>query len=135
MQVLLAHVRLYDQRGGGVETSFKGDKQGLGIGKRSKKRFEAQQMVMLLGTLAHNVVVWAHNWLGESVSQLQHYGPMRMVRDVFHISGFLLTDALGRIRSLVLNQDAPLARILLGPLQALLVPTQMTLRLGEAETT
>jgi hypothetical protein len=32
--VLLAHVHLYDQRGGGVETSFKGDKQGLGIGKR-----------------------------------------------------------------------------------------------------
>jgi hypothetical protein len=29
-----------------VETSFKGDKQSLGIGKRSKKRFEAQQMVM-----------------------------------------------------------------------------------------
>ncbi|HEX4715537.1 MAG TPA: hypothetical protein VH164_11485 [Ktedonobacteraceae bacterium] len=36
-QVLLAHVHLYDQRGGGVETSFKGDEQGLGIGKRSKK--------------------------------------------------------------------------------------------------
>jgi len=35
---LLACVSLYDQRGGGVETSFKGDKQGLGIGKRSKKR-------------------------------------------------------------------------------------------------
>jgi hypothetical protein len=34
MQVLLAHVRLYDQRGGGVETSFKGDKQGLGLSKR-----------------------------------------------------------------------------------------------------
>jgi hypothetical protein len=28
-KVLLAHVRLYDQRGGGVETSFKGDKQAL----------------------------------------------------------------------------------------------------------
>jgi hypothetical protein len=37
--VLLAYVRFYDQRGGGVEISFKGDKQGLGIGKRSKKRF------------------------------------------------------------------------------------------------
>jgi hypothetical protein len=131
MQVLLAHVRLYDQRGGGVETSFKGDKQGLGLAKRSKKRFEAQQMVILLGNLAHNVVVWAHNWLVESASQLQHYGLMRMVRDVFQISGFLLVDTLGRIRSLVLNQDAPLARVLLGSLQALLAPTQVTLRLGE----
>jgi hypothetical protein len=42
--VLLAYVTFYDQRGGGVETSFKGDKQGLSLGKRSKKRFAAQQM-------------------------------------------------------------------------------------------
>ena len=33
--------------------------RGLGLGKRSKKRFAAQQMVMLLGALAHNVIVWA----------------------------------------------------------------------------
>ncbi len=131
IQVLLAHVRLYDQRGGGVETSFKGDKQGLGLSKRRKKRFEAQQMVMLLGSLAHNVIVWAHNWLAASTSQLQHYGPVRMVRDVFQVSGFLLIDALGRIRSIVLNQEAPLASVLLGPLRALLAPTQVALRLGE----
>src|SRR5438128_6093736 len=56
--VLLAYVSFYDQRGGGIETSFKGDKQGLGIGKRSKKRFAAQQMLMLLGSLAHNVIIW-----------------------------------------------------------------------------
>ena len=79
--VLLAHVHLYDQRGGGVETSFKGDKQGLGLGKRGKKRFEAQQMVMLLNSLAHNVVVWIQRWLAGSAPTLQHYGPMRMVRD------------------------------------------------------
>ena len=30
--VLLAYVTFYDQRGGGVETSFMGDKQGLGLG-------------------------------------------------------------------------------------------------------
>src|SRR5258706_15811986 len=29
--VLLAYVSFYDQRGGGVETAFKGDKGGLGI--------------------------------------------------------------------------------------------------------
>ena len=45
---LLAYVYFYDQRGGGVETSLKEDKQGLGITKRSKKRFEAQQMLTLL---------------------------------------------------------------------------------------
>jgi hypothetical protein len=36
------YVRFYDARGGGVETSFKDDKQGLGLTKRSKKRFSAQ---------------------------------------------------------------------------------------------
>ena len=91
-QVLLAHVRLYDQRGGAVEAAFKGDKQGLFIGKRSKKRFEAQQMVMLLGSLAHNVIIWAQPWLASPPSALQQYGPLRMVRDVFRVSGFLGMD-------------------------------------------
>jgi hypothetical protein len=43
--VLLAYVYFYDPRGGGVETEFKEDKQGLGINKRNKKRFEAQQQL------------------------------------------------------------------------------------------
>jgi hypothetical protein len=34
--VLLAYVTFYDQRGGGIETAFKGDKQGLGLTKRTK---------------------------------------------------------------------------------------------------
>lgn len=55
--VLLAYVRFYDDRGGGVATSFKDDTQGLGLTKRSKKRLAAQQMVVLLGALAHNVTV------------------------------------------------------------------------------
>src|SRR5258706_1310132 len=103
--VLLAYVTFYDQRGGAGETSFKGDKQGLGIGKRSKKRFEAQQMLMLLGSLAHNVIVWARHWLASPT--LHHYGTVRMARDVFHISGFLLIDACGQVVQIILNQAAP----------------------------
>jgi hypothetical protein len=57
--VLLASVQCYDARGGRVATSFKEDKQGLGITKRNKKQFAAQQTVTLLGSLAHNVIVWA----------------------------------------------------------------------------
>src|SRR5712692_1198990 len=127
--VLLAYVRFYDQRGGGVETSFKGDKQGLGIGKRSKKRFAAQQMGMLLGALAHNVIVWARRWLASPA--LQQYGMLRMVRDVFHISGFLLTDACGQVVQVVLNQAAPLASTLALPLRKLLVCTQVAVNLGQ----
>ena len=127
--VLLAYVSFYDQRGGGVETSFKGDKQGLGIDKRSKKRFVAQQMVMLLGSLAHNVIVWARRWLASP--SLQHYGTLRMVRDVFHISGFLLTDAFGQVAQLVLNQAAPLASALVQPLRELLACAHVAVNLGQ----
>ena len=129
--LLLACVYLYDQRGGGVETSFKGDKQGLGIGKRSKKRFEAQQMVMLLGSLAHNVVVWSRAWLAASPSSLRQYGMLRMVRDVFHVSGFLVMDAKAQqIVQIVLNQAAPLASPLVGSLHRLLAPAKVAIRVG-----
>jgi hypothetical protein len=128
-EVLLAYVTFYDQRGGGVETSFKGDKQGLGLGTRSKKRFEAQQMVMLLGSLAHNVIIWARRWLASPA--LQHYGMLRMVRDVFHISGFLLTDACGQVTQIVLNQAAPLASALVDPLGQLLAGVPVAVSLGQ----
>ncbi len=128
---LLASVSLYDQRGGGVETSFKGDKQGLGIGKRSKKRFEAQQMVMLLGSLAHNVVVWSRSWLATSPSKLQQYGMLRMVRDAFHVSGFLVMDARDQVVQIVLNQAAPLASPLVDSLHSLLAPAQVAIQLGQ----
>lgn len=127
--VLLAYVAFYDQRGGGVETSFKGDKQGLGITKRAKKRFAAQQMVMLLGTLAHNVIVWARRWL--AVPKLTHYGMLRMVRDVFHLSGFLVRDASGAISQIALNCVAPLASALREPLAALLASAHVAVILDK----
>jgi hypothetical protein len=131
--ILLAYVSLYDLRGGGVETSFKGDHQGLGSTKRSKKRFEAQQMVMLLGCLAHNVVIWARQWLTQAAAstKLRHYGILRMVRDVFHVSGFLVFDALGHLVQIVLNRAAPLAPILLVALRVLLAPTHVAVNSGE----
>jgi hypothetical protein len=127
--VLLAYVILYDQRGGGVETAFKGDKQGLGMSKRSKKRFAAQQMLMLLGSLAHNVIIWARSWL--AVPTLHRYGMLRMVRDVLHISGFLVFDAAGQIIQVVLNQAAPLAPALVQSLRSLLAPTHVVVNLGQ----
>ena len=127
--VLRAYVAFYDQRGGGIETSFKGDKAGLGLTKRNKKRFEAQQMLMLLGSLAHNVVVWARRWL--AVPKLQHYGMLRMVRDVFHISGFLVFDALGHVVQIILNQAACLARSLVDSLRKLLAPLCIAINLDK----
>ena len=128
---LLTYVYAYDQRGGGVETTFKGDKQGLGLTKRTKKRFEAQQIATLLGTLAHNVVVWARGWLMGQQPKLAHYGMVRMVRDVFHIQGRIGLDARGHVVRIVLNRAAPLVRGIVIALQAILAPAHIAVSLGE----
>lgn len=129
--VLLAYVYFYDARGGGVETAFKDDKQGLGITKRNKKRFEAQQMVMLLNELAHNVLIWARGWLVPHMPQLERYGLLRLVRDVWHISGFVEQDRHGQLTRIVLNQLAPLAQGLGAALQHLLAPAHVVVNLGQ----
>jgi len=129
--VLLAYVSFYDQRGGGVETAFKDDKQGLGITKRNKKRFEAQQIVMLLNVLAHNVLIWARSWLAAALPQIERYGLLRLVRDIWHISGFVERDRHGQIIRIVLNKLAPVARELGTALRRLLAPTHVVVNLGQ----
>jgi len=128
---LLTYVYAYDARGGGIETSFKGDKQGLGLTKRSKKRFCAQQIATLLGTLAHNVIVWVRGWLVGGQPKLAHYGMLRMVRDVFHIQGRIGLDARGHVVQIVLNQAAPLVRGIGTALQVILAPAHLVVSLGE----
>ncbi|HEX3642419.1 MAG TPA: transposase [Ktedonobacteraceae bacterium] len=129
--VLRAYVHFYDQRGAGVETSFKGDKSGLGLTKRSKKRFPAQHMLVLLGSLVHNVIVWARGWLAESTDKLSGYGMLRMVRDVFHVSGLVLFDQAGHVQQIILNQHAPFARFLFHSLRDILSPLHISVHLGQ----
>lgn len=69
--VALVYAYLYDKRGGTIEIEFKEDKQGFGLTKRNKKRYEAQQMIVLLSALAHNVVVWSKEWLRRRVREDQ----------------------------------------------------------------
>ncbi len=128
---LLTTVYRYDARGGGVETANKEDKQGLGLGKRSKKRFEAQQVLGQLGRLAHNLVIWARTWLMAEAPVVRKLGVKRMVRDVFHINGVVERDEKGRIQGIVLNQAHCYARRLLGALQALVGAEHVTVSLGE----
>lgn len=129
--VAAAYAKLYDLRGGAVEIEFKEDKQGFGMTKRSKKKFAAQQMVMLLGQLAHNVVVWARQWLRQSTPQLARFGVLRFVRDVFSTSGFIEFAADGAIKAVVLNCAAPAARRAAEALRTLLHTNRIRVRLGE----
>jgi hypothetical protein len=128
---MLAYVYLYDQRGGGVETTFKEDKQGLGLTKRAKKRFAAQQIIVALGSLAHNVLVWAKRWLHIHLPGITRFGVKRLVRDVFGVGGRVELDAHGHVTRIVLNQANRTARWLLTALQALVSSADVTVSLGE----
>lgn len=129
--VLRAHVYFYDARGGGIETINKEDKQGLGLTARNKKRFVAQEMLVLLGALAHNVIVWVRGWIADRAPQVSPYGIMRMVRDVFTTSGFLEWDADGNLTHVTLNVLDPLVKGLVAALQGLLQQEPIIVNSGE----
>jgi hypothetical protein len=128
--VALAYAYLYDKRGGSIEIEIKEDKQGFGLTKRNKKRYYAQQMVVLLSALAHNVIVWSREWLSE-VSKVRRQGVLRMVRDVFHVSGFVEVGARGAVRRIVLNGAAAWARRCANALRTLLKQEHVRVSLGE----
>jgi hypothetical protein len=129
--VMVAYARLYDERGGAVEIDIKESKQGLGITKRRKKSFTGQQMVALLGALAHNVVVWAKRWLSEDAPKLRRYGVQRMVRDVLSVSGFVELSQSGAIKRVVLNGASALGRACAKALRVLLEAVHVRVNLGE----
>jgi hypothetical protein len=128
--VALAYAQLYDQRAGAIEIEIKEDKQGVGLTKRRKKRAPAQQMIVLLNSLAHNVLVWARAWMSAAQPKLKNYGILRLVRDVFGVSGFIETTEQGEIKGLVLNKGSALARSFILAFQALLGPQAIAVELG-----
>jgi len=50
-------IQTYDQRVA-IESRFSQDKQGLGLAKRKKKTMLASEVLLLLGQLAHNLLIW-----------------------------------------------------------------------------
>lgn len=110
LEIAFAIVRVYDLRGGGVETSIRESKSGLGITKRNKKNFHAQEMLVLLAQLAYNLIVWVRRKMAEYLPYWLQFGALRMVRDVFSIPGKLLLDAQGDILELSLSESHPMSK-------------------------
>lgn len=113
--LMLRALHFYDLRGGGIETQFKSDKQGLGLSHRNTQRFAPQEMLVLLGQLAHNFIIWARDHLARLDARFDKFGIKRMVRDVFHIDGAVTLTASGtrtqvtRVTRVVLNVHHPWA--------------------------
>ena len=57
----------YDKRSGGPENSFCQDYQALSLRKYRKAGFIAQQVLILLAELAHNLMIWMKTWFIEAV--------------------------------------------------------------------
>jgi Transposase DDE domain group 1 len=75
-----------------IEATFCQDKQALGLATRRQRRWEAQQMVLLLARLAHHLLLWGKQWLSRVPAtrrRLQGYGLVRLLRDVWAVPGVI----------------------------------------------
>jgi hypothetical protein len=75
-----------------IEATFCQDKQALGLGTRRQRRWEAQQMVLLLARLAHHLLLWGKQWLSRVPAtrrRLEGYGLVRLLRDVWAVPGVI----------------------------------------------
>jgi len=124
---LLTLVHVYDRRGGAAETQFKGDKQGLGLTKRNKAAFAAQEMLTLLAQLAHNLIIWTRARLRAVSPRFQRLGILRMVRDGFHTPGLIVLDDHGLLIQVILSQTYPLAHCFIDAFSAPLSPLSLNL--------
>jgi hypothetical protein len=130
-QVWFAALAAYDLRSGGAETMIKGSKQGLGLTRRNKRHFAAQEMLVLLAQLAYNLIWWTHDLFADAPNKRHKFGVLRMVRDAFHIPGRLVLDAQGHLLQSVLCAKHPLAHSFALGLAPLLARDDLLLNLGE----
>lgn len=131
LALLFAYVYFYDLRSGGIETGFKDDKQGLGITKRNKKSFTAQQMLCQLNALAHNLLIWFQQALAYTWPAVTQFGLLRLIRDLLHFNGRVFFDNYDRISTIVLNSSEPFAQHLAFALRRLLSPWHIVVSLDK----
>jgi hypothetical protein len=78
---MMGVVEHYDGRAG-MEADLKSDKHGLALAVIRKQRLPVQKIVVLLIQLAHNVLLWARQWLTKNAPRLGQYGIVRLIQEV-----------------------------------------------------
>lgn len=97
-----------------IEATFCQDKQGLGLVKRRQRKWEAQQMVLLLARLAHHLLLWSKRWLSRVPAtrwRLRGYGLVRLLQEVWTVPG-VIRWRRGWMVSICFNPLHPLAKVL-----------------------
>ena len=109
---------------------------GLGLGKRKKKRWPAQQIMMLIVQLAHNLLVWQNSWLqqtdftAQEQQIIKEHGMYRIVHQRLNIDGKVSRKGL-KVTRIELNPLHPLAPLVQKGFQTLLKPFGTLVILGQ----
>ena len=88
-------------------------------------------MLVLLAQLAYNLLSWIRNLLATHRPSLRSYGPLRIVRDLLHITGMIRLDSQGRILEITFKRAHALASPLQRALSSSLVRDDIVLNLGQ----
>src|SRR5262249_48663358 len=107
----------YDARGA-CEGEIQADKGGLQMGKRRKKVLAAQEALILLTDLAHNLLAWTVRWMFPS-GPLGQVGTTQLVQDVLAIPGHLIFEQQ-QLAEVHLNELHPYAAEVAAGLERLL---------------
>lgn len=108
---------LYDERAS-IENEIKADKGGLLLPKRRKKQLEAQEALVLLTDLAHNILAWSRDfWAAEP--EIGNFGIYSIVNKIMTIPG-KLTFHDGELVTVRLQATHPLAKPVVSCLSRLL---------------
>jgi hypothetical protein len=104
-------MQCYNDRGGAETEMFRADKSGLHLSHRRKHRMNAQEGLVLLTDLAHNLLAdFEHRALAGTT--FAGYGPKRIVRDLLAIPGQLDFEG-GELKRIALLTTHPHAQELL----------------------
>ena len=114
MAETIAH---YDDRGA-CEAEIQADKGGLKMERRRKKRLAAQEALILLTDVAHNLLAWVPQWMFPT-EPLAAFGTTRFVEDVLHLPGRLFFHD-ERLSEVQLNRLHPYAEDVATGLERLL---------------
>ena len=86
--------------------------------RRRKRRLAAQEALVLLTDIVHNLLAWVPQWMF-STEPLACFGPTRLIEDVFHLPGRLFF-CNGRLSEVQLNRLHPHAEAVAAGLERLL---------------
>jgi hypothetical protein len=109
-------LRHYDDRAQ-CEHEIQADKGGLRLEQRRKKRLAAQEALILLTDVAHNLLAWLRRWMFPT-GALATFGPLRLIEDVLSQPGQLVF-AGEHLCEVQLNERHPYAALTATGLQRL----------------